>query len=167
MDLLNQFRVRLARSSQRQRPVLDDTLHDEGRAEALEAGEGGEALVVELLEGGQVGGDDAQEVVGLTEEPLGLADVRDGGDGLFERVDGGAVSATHGNEDQSLEGQAESVGIEVCVVAADRTRAFQSAQPAVAGREAEADSLREFGDGIGWCCQRWVGCWLGIWRRPR
>jgi hypothetical protein len=23
------------------------------------------------------------------------------------------------------------------------------------------------GFGIGWCCRRWVGCWLGIWRRPR
>jgi hypothetical protein len=37
---------------QRQGSFLDDTLHDEGGAEALDAGEGGEALVVELLEGG-------------------------------------------------------------------------------------------------------------------
>jgi len=59
-----------------------DALHDEGGAEALDAGESGEALVVELLEGGEVCGDDAQEVVGLTEEPLGLPDVGDGGDGL-------------------------------------------------------------------------------------
>ena len=113
----------------------------------MDAGEGGEAVVVDILIGGQVGGDDAQEVVGLTEEPLGLADVRDCGDGLLERVDSGAVSAAHGDEDQSLEGKAESVGVEVCVVAADRARAFQGAQPAVAGREAEADSLREFGEG--------------------
>ena len=47
----------------------------------MDAGEGGEAFVVELLEGGQVGGDDTQEVVGLTEEPLGLPNVTDGGDG--------------------------------------------------------------------------------------
>ena len=40
-------------------------------------------------------------------------------------------------------GQTESVGVEVCVIAADRARTFQGAQPAVAGREAEADSLRQ------------------------
>ena len=39
--------------------VFDDALHDQGGAEALHAGEGGQAVVVELLEGGQVGGDDA------------------------------------------------------------------------------------------------------------
>jgi hypothetical protein len=38
-------------------------------------------------EGGQVGGDDAQKVAGLTDEPLGLPDVRDGGDSLIERLD--------------------------------------------------------------------------------
>ena len=36
----------------------------------LDAGKGGEALVVEFLEGEQVGGDDVQEVVGFAEEPL-------------------------------------------------------------------------------------------------
>src|SRR5688572_29713805 len=118
---------------QRQGPVLDDTLHDEGGAEPLDAGEGGEALIVELLIGGQVGGDDAQQVVGLTEEPLGLPDVGDGRDSLFERVDGGAVPAAHSDEDQSFEGQAECVGVEVCVVATDGAEAFQGAQPAVAG----------------------------------
>jgi hypothetical protein len=141
---------------QRQGSVLDDTLHDEGGAEALDAGEGGEALVVELLEGGQVGGDDAQEVVGLTEEPLGFPYVGNGGDSLFERVDGGPISAAHGDEDQSLEGQAECVGVEVCVVAADGAGVFQGAQSAVAGREAEADSFGEFGD-----CQAPVVLQLG------
>jgi hypothetical protein len=61
----------------------------------LDAWEGGEAVVVDLLEGGQVGGDDAQKVAGLTEEPLGLPDVRDGGDSLLECLDGGGVSAAH------------------------------------------------------------------------
>ena len=135
------------RCSQWQGAVLDDTFHDERGAEALDAREGGKALVVELLEGGQIGSDDAQEVVGLTEEPLGFPDVGDGGDSLLERVDGGAVSTAHGDEDQSFEGQAECVGVEVCVVAADSTGVFQGAQPPVAGREAEADSLGEFGDG--------------------
>ena len=53
----------------------------------MDAGEGGEAVVVDLLEGRQVRGDDAQKVVGLAEEPLGFPDVGDGGDSLFERVD--------------------------------------------------------------------------------
>ena len=79
----------------------------------MDAGEGGEALVVELLVGGQVGGGDAQKVVGFAEEPLGFSDVGDGGDSLFERVDGGAVSAAHGDEDERLEGEAECVGVEV------------------------------------------------------
>jgi hypothetical protein len=99
----------------------------------LDPWEGGEAFVVELLEGGQVGGDDAQQVVGFAEEPLSFPDVGDGGDSLFERVDGGAVSAAHRDEDQSLEGEAECVGVEVCVVAADGAGVFQGAQPAVAG----------------------------------
>jgi hypothetical protein len=34
---------------QRQWSVLDDTLHDEGGAEALDAWEGGEAVVLDLL----------------------------------------------------------------------------------------------------------------------
>ena len=79
----------------------------------MDAGESGEALVVELLEGGQVGGDDAQEVVGFAEEPLGFPDVGYGRDSLFERVDGGAVSAAHGGEDQRLKCEAECVGVEV------------------------------------------------------
>lgn len=39
-----------------QRSVLDHVLHDEGRSQALDAGELGELLVVELLERGQVVG---------------------------------------------------------------------------------------------------------------
>jgi hypothetical protein len=50
---------------------------------------------------------------------LSLPDVRDGIDSLFERVDGGAISAAHGDEYQSFEGQAECVGVEVCMVTAD------------------------------------------------
>ena len=39
------------------------------------------------------------------------------------------------------------MGVEVCAVAADCPGAFQGAQAAVAGREAEADAFGEFGDG--------------------
>jgi hypothetical protein len=77
---------------------------------------------------------------------LGLPDVGDGGDRLFEGVDGVAVSIAHGDEDKGLEGQAERVGVEVCVVATDRAGVLQGTQPTVAGRETEADALGEFGD---------------------
>lgn len=56
-----------------------------------DAGQGGELVVVHLLEGGQVAGDDPEQVVGVAEQPLGLLDVGDGGDGPFEGVDGAAV----------------------------------------------------------------------------
>jgi hypothetical protein len=69
-----------------QRSVLHDILHDKGGRQALDAGEPGELLVVELLEGGEVGGGDAQEVVGFPEQALCLEHVRDGGHGLFERL---------------------------------------------------------------------------------
>src|SRR5262249_51801967 len=51
------------------------------------------------------------------------------------------------DEDQCLEGQAEDAGVELGVVAGDRPRAFQGAQAAVAGRDAEADPLGQFGKG--------------------
>ena len=50
-----------------------------------------------------------QEVVGVAEEPLGLYDGGDGRDGLLEGVDGGAVRAAHGDEDEGLEGQPSAV----------------------------------------------------------
>jgi hypothetical protein len=72
--------------------------------------------------------------------------VGDGGDSLFEGVDGVAVSGAHCGEGEGLEGQAESVGVEVGVVAADRTGLFQGSQAAVAGRKAEADAPGQFGN---------------------
>jgi len=78
---------------------------------------------------------------------LRLNDVGDGHHGLLEGVDGVAVGAPHGHEDQRLEGQAQRAGIELCVVAADHAGAFQSSQPAVAGRDAEPDPFGEFGEG--------------------
>jgi hypothetical protein len=62
----------MRRSSYRQGSVLDDALHDQRGAEALDAGKGGEAVVVDLLESGQVTGDDAQQIVRVAEEALGL-----------------------------------------------------------------------------------------------
>ncbi|GAA3507624.1 hypothetical protein GCM10023075_63940 [Streptosporangium album] len=47
-----------------------------------------------------------------------MQDVGDGGDGLFEGVDGVAVCGAHGDEDEGLEGEAEGVGVEGGTVAA-------------------------------------------------
>jgi hypothetical protein len=99
---------------------------------------------------------------------LGLQDVGNGGDSLFEGVDGVAVSCAHGGENECLEGQAESVGVEVDVVPADRTGLFQGSQAAVAGRKAEADAPGQLGNGQGpSCCSSRTGgirvkAWLPI-----
>jgi hypothetical protein len=53
---------------------LEDAFHDDGGGEPPHAGQGGELLVAEGLVGGDVGGGDAEEVVGVAEEPLGVAD---------------------------------------------------------------------------------------------
>jgi hypothetical protein len=58
--------------SEGQRACLDDAFHDEGGVEAQYAREGCEVLVVELRVGGQVAGDDAQEVVRVAEQALGV-----------------------------------------------------------------------------------------------
>ena len=58
--LRNETVKRRNRPLEGQWPVFHDAFHDQGGAEALDAGEGGETLVIDLLEGGQVGGDDAE-----------------------------------------------------------------------------------------------------------
>jgi hypothetical protein len=60
---------------------------------------------------------------------------------LLEGGDGLTVRVAHGDEDQRLEGQAEDAGVELGVVAGNRSGAFQGAQAAVAGRDAEADPV--------------------------
>ena len=69
------------------------------------------------------------------------------GHGLLEGVDGVPVGASHRDEDQRLEGQAERRGVQPGVVAADHAVAFQGPQPTVAGRDAEPDPFGEFGQG--------------------
>lgn len=130
-----------------QRSVLDDVLHDEGGGQALDAGEPGQLLVVEQLKRGQVGGCDPQKVVGLAEQALRLQHVRDGGHGLFEGGDGVGGFPAQGGEDEGLEVQADGAGVDDCPVAADGALAFEVAQPAVAGRDAELHAGGQLGDG--------------------
>jgi hypothetical protein len=58
-----------------QRPVVDDALHHDRRRDAADTGKRSQLLVVEALVGAHVGGDDAEQVVGLAEEPLGVDDL--------------------------------------------------------------------------------------------
>jgi hypothetical protein len=67
----------------RDRYAADHTAHTFGHSSLLWYDlrrQAGEAFVVEFLEGGQVDGDDVQDVVGLVEEPLrrvlGASDVK-------------------------------------------------------------------------------------------
>jgi hypothetical protein len=77
-------RCRVAGSVDRVRPVVDDTSHDDGRGDLLDAGQPAETGVAKLLIGVDVGGGDAHEVVGVAEEPLGVADLRDVDEALLE-----------------------------------------------------------------------------------
>jgi hypothetical protein len=72
--------------------------------------------------------------------------VRDVGDGALEGGHGVPVRGAHRDEDQRLEGEAESLRVELRVVAADHARPLQGAQPAVAGRDAQPDALGQLGD---------------------
>src|ERR1017187_9802973 len=51
-----------------ERPFADDALHDNRRRHALDARQRRQCFITELLVGGNVGGDDAEEVVGFSEE---------------------------------------------------------------------------------------------------
>lgn len=131
----------------RQGAVVDDVLHDEGGGQALDPGQSGELLVVELLEGGQVGGGDTEQVVGFAEQALRLDDVRDSAHGLFEGRDGVGGLPAQGGEDERLEVQADGGRVDDGAVAADRALAFEVAQATVAGRDAEPHASSQLGDG--------------------
>ena len=104
-------------------------------------------VVAEGLVGGDVGGGDAEQVVGVAEEPFGVADLGDLGQAAFEVGDRGRVLSVHGHLDQDLEAEADGGGIDDSSVAADRPGAFQLAQSPVAGSDAEADPLGQLGYG--------------------
>ena len=95
------------RTSRRRRegegPLLDDAFHHDRRGEPLHAGQGGQLLVAEGLVGVEVGGGHPDQVVGVAEEPLRVADLGDLGQALLEPGDRGRVLAVHGHEDQDLE----------------------------------------------------------------
>lgn len=94
-------------------------------------------LVIQLPVCGQVGGDDAQQVVGITEQPLCLQDMRYPGYRLLESGDGIAVLLPHGDEHEGLEPQPDRRGVHDGPVAADRPAALQVPHAPVARRDAQ------------------------------
>jgi hypothetical protein len=63
-------------------------LHDQGRGHAQDARQRGQLLVLQALVGGQVGGDDPDQVVGVAEEALSVNDLRDGCEPRLEAQQG-------------------------------------------------------------------------------
>jgi hypothetical protein len=80
-----------SRYLQRHGSALGDALHDKSRREALYARQGCKLFVIEPLKSCEIACDDPQEVVGIAKRPLGLKNIRDLGDRLFEHLEGGAV----------------------------------------------------------------------------
>jgi len=55
---------------QRQKGALrHHGFHYQRGAEALNAGQGGKLLVIQLLESGQIARDDVQQIIGIAEQP--------------------------------------------------------------------------------------------------
>jgi hypothetical protein len=102
-------------------------------------------LVAEGLVGGEVGGGHAEEVVGVAEEPFGVADLGDLGQAALKLRDRGRVLPIHRHLDQDLEPEADGGRIDHGSVAADRAGTFQLAQPSVAGGHAQPDPLGQLG----------------------
>lgn len=105
--------------SERERSTLDDALHDDCRGQSAHARERSESIVVQRLEGRQVTFDDAQQVVGITEEPVRLQNVGYRGDGIFELAHRRPHCTGHRHEDQRLESQSYGGGVKFGSEAAD------------------------------------------------
>jgi NAD(P)-dependent dehydrogenase (short-subunit alcohol dehydrogenase family) len=129
-----------------QGPVADHVLHDQGGVQPLYARQRGQDVVLQALVGGQVRGEDAQQVIGIAEQPLRLYDLANARDRRLEAQQGVPVLLPHGDEHQRLEPQADRVGVDHGPVAADDPAALQFAQPAVARRQAQPHPRGQFGD---------------------
>ena len=119
--------------------LLDDAFHDDGGGEPTHTGQGGEVGVAQGLVGGDVGGGHAQQVVGVAEEPFGVADLGDLGQVALEVGDRGRVLSVHRHLDQDLEAETDGGWVDNGAVATDRPDPFQLPQSPVAGRHAEPD----------------------------
>jgi hypothetical protein len=93
----------------------------------------------------QVGRDDAQQVVRVAEQPLGVPDLRDGRDRGFEGGDRGGVAALQRDAGDGLEAKADRGRIKDGAVAGDDARPLEFAQSAVARRGGELHSVGQLG----------------------
>lgn len=96
---------------------------------------------------GQVRSEDAQQVVGVAEKPLGRHDVGYRRESGFERRQRRTVLLAHGHENQRLEPEPDRVRGDVGAVSGDDARALQLAYSPVAGRHAERHAGSEVGEG--------------------
>ena len=133
--------------SQRQLPVLHHILHYQGGDQPLDTGQCRQAVIVQLLEGGQVAGDDVEQVVGIAEQPLCLNHLRHVRQRGLEGLDGVVIAVAQGDEDDGGEIQPEVHRVETGVIALDGAGLLQRPDPAVAGGDAESDPLCQLGDG--------------------
>ena len=110
----------------------------------MHTGQGRELLVAQDLVGGEVSGGDADQVVGIAEQSLGMTDLRDLGELLFEVRDRGCVLAIHRHVDDHLETETDGRRVDEGAIAADGAVSFEAAQPPMARRNAELDPIGEF-----------------------
>ncbi|OQV65089.1 hypothetical protein AK51_24955 [Serratia nematodiphila DZ0503SBS1] len=88
----------------------------------MHARQGGELLVVKLLEGGQIAGYNVQQIVGIAKQPLCLHHLGNVHHGVFEGFNGAAIAFAHGDEHQSGKVIAQAAGIELGAVTPDHPR---------------------------------------------
>ena len=82
----------------------------------------------------EVGRDDAEQVVGVAEEPFGVPDLRYRGERGFEGGDGSGVPAIQRDADDGFEAEADRGRVQDGAVAGDDAGALQLAQPPVTRR---------------------------------
>ena len=76
-------------------------------------GKGAEFLIAQRLVGGQVGGGDADQVIGVAEQPFGVADLWDADQATLEFGDRGGIFAVHGDVCEYFEAEANGGGVEL------------------------------------------------------
>jgi hypothetical protein len=94
----------------RQGAWVDDVLHHDRRGETAQPRQGGESVVVEPLEAGEVDRDDPQKIVRVAEEALRLQDLRDRAERALEGGHGVVTRPRRCEEDVGARGSAEPVG---------------------------------------------------------
>ena len=103
----------------------------------MDSRQGGELAIPQCRIAIQVGRDDAEQVVGVAEQPLGVPDLRHCDERGFESGHGAGVLAVHRDADEGFEAEADSGWVEDGAVAGDDAVALQFAQPPVTGRRSE------------------------------